>query len=99
MTARTRQQVLQGLRGVKPALAQRYGVSRIGVFGSAARDQLRQDSDIDIVVEMKEPDLFALVHIKQTLEETLGGPVDIVQYREQMNPFLKAHITKEAVYV
>lgn len=99
MKARTRDEILQGLRGLRPTLAQRFGVSRIGVFGSVARDQIRMDSDIDIVVEMPNPDLFALVHLKHALEDTLGGPVDIVQYRERMNPFLKEQIQEEAVYV
>lgn len=99
MKEKRRQEILDGLRGMKPALAQQYGVSRIGVFGSAARDQMRADSDIDVVVELANPDLFALVHIKSLLEEHLDRPVDIVQYREKMNPFLKAHIQNEAVYV
>jgi predicted nucleotidyltransferase len=38
------------------------------------------------------------VHIKEELEERLGRPVDIVQYRERMNAFLKERIEKEAVY-
>ncbi|OQB39008.1 MAG: Nucleotidyltransferase domain protein [Candidatus Hydrogenedentes bacterium ADurb.Bin179] len=99
MKARTKAEVLDGLRGMKPSLTQRFGISRIGVFGSVARDQMRADSDIDIVVEMANPDLFSLVHLKDALEESLGSPVDIVQYREKMNPFLKAHIQNEAVYV
>ena len=49
------------LRELKKHLSQfdrLYGVTKIGIFGSAARDELRQNSDIDVVVEMKEPDLF-----------------------------------------
>ncbi len=99
MKARTKHEVLEKLRGMKPVLARQYGVSRIGVFGSAARDQMRADSDIDIVVELSNPDLFTLVHLKDALEAHLGSPVDIVQYRERMNPFLKSHIQNEAVYV
>lgn len=91
--------MLDDLRGMKPVLARQYGVSRIGVFGSVARDQMRANSDVDIVVELANPDLFTLVHLKAALEEHLGTPVDIVQYREKMNPFLKAHIQNEAVYV
>ncbi len=82
----------------KPDLERRFGVSQVGLFGSAARDQIRDDSDIDVVVKMALPDLFFLVHIKEELEESLGRPVDIVQYRERMNAYLKKHIDKEAVY-
>ena len=56
-------------------------------------------SDIDVVVELDRQDLFALIVIKQGLEEQLQRQVDIVSYREAMNRFLKARIEKEAVYV
>jgi len=94
----TREEVLQELRLRKPELEKRFGVSRVGLFGSVARGEIRDGSDIDVVVEMTEPDLFFLVHIREELEASLGRPVDIVQYRERMNAFLKEHIDKEAVY-
>ena len=92
MKKSTKAEILQGLHGLKPVLEERFRVSRIGVFGSVARDRMRADSDIDIVVEMAEPDLFAMVHLKRALEDTFGGPVDLVQYRDGMSAFLKEHI-------
>lgn len=74
-------------------------MSQVGVFGSVARNQARADSDVDVVVFMPEPDLFFLVHIKEALEKKLGRRVDIVQYREQMNAYLRDHIQREAIYV
>jgi predicted nucleotidyltransferase len=94
----TRTEILQELRLRKPDLEKRFGVSRIGIFGSVARGQFRDDSDIDVVVEMAHPDLFYLVHIKEELQESLGRPVDVIQYRVRMNAFLKERIEKEAVY-
>ncbi|MCP4167042.1 MAG: nucleotidyltransferase [Chloroflexi bacterium] len=79
--------------------AQEFGILRIGLFGSAARGSLTDSSDIDIVVEMSEPDLFAMVGIKQELEQLLQRQVDIVRYRDNMSPFLKQRIDQEAVYV
>lgn len=58
-----------------------------------------QESDIDVVVELDKQDLFALIGIKQDLEEALCEPVDVVSYRDEMNDFLKNRIEKEAVYV
>jgi len=75
-----------------------YGVKRIGVFGSFARNEADETSDVDIVVEMTEPDLFYLVHIKDTLAEDLERPIDIVGLRETMNIYLKKRIQSEAVY-
>jgi predicted nucleotidyltransferase len=40
-----------------------------------------------------------MVHVKESLEKELRCPVDIVRYRERMNPFLKSRIEKEALYV
>ena len=79
-------------------LSARYGLVRLGIFGSAARDQMTDTSDIDVIVEMP-PDLFQLIGLKQELEELLDRPVDIVRYREQMNGFLKERIDREAIYV
>lgn len=78
---------------------QEYGIVRLGVFGSAARDEMSESSDVDIVVEILKPDLLTLVGIKQDLEERLDRPVDIVRYRGSMNAFLKTRIDREAVYV
>jgi len=76
-----------------------YGIKSLGVFGSIARSEAGETSDLDIVVKLEKPDLFALVGIKQEIEESLGINVDIVGYREDMNAFLKKRIDREAVYV
>ncbi len=99
LTVFNRDSVLEELRVLKPDLENRFGVTRIGLFGSVARDDARSDSDIDIVIEMKRPDLFDLVHIKELLEEDFQRPVDIIHFRERMNEFLKQRIRNEAVYV
>jgi predicted nucleotidyltransferase len=76
-----------------------FGIVRIGVFGSAARDDVDEESDVDIVVEIAEPDLLTLVGIKEELEEPLQRPVDVVRCRENMNRFLKQRIERDAVCV
>jgi len=76
-----------------------FGIVRIGVFGSVARDEMVDASDVDVVVELARPDLLTLIGIKQELEGLLHQPVDIVRYRDQMNPFLKRRIEQEAIYV
>jgi len=72
---------------------------RLGIFGSAARDRMTGDSDIDVVVELGKPDMFVLIGIKQDLEDLLQCTVDIVHYRTHMNPDLKQRIEVEAIYV
>ena len=95
----TRNEVLQTLLRYRQRKQDDYKILKLGIFGSVARDQFTDKSDVDVVVELAYPDLFILVGIKQDLEELLQRPVDIVRYRPNMNEFLKHRIEQEAVYV
>jgi len=93
------EEVLDVLRKRKQEFRSAYGVTAIGVFGSLARGKETPESDVDVVVKMKKPDLFFMVHIKEELENDYKTKVDIVHYRDKMNAFLKKRIDQEAVYV
>jgi len=95
----TRREVLKTLASYRHDHERQHGILRLGVFGSAARDRLRDDSDIDVVVELSRPDMFTLVGIKRELEELLRRKVDIVRYRKQMSSFLKQRIDQDGVFV
>ncbi len=90
--------IIKILRQFKDENHQKYAILSIGIFGSAARDSLKDQSDIDIVVKLRNPDLFNLIGIKQELEDRFHCTVDIVRYRDKMNRFLKHRIDQEAVY-
>jgi len=94
-----RNKVLLALKEIVPVLSEKYGVTRIGIFGSAARDDASEQSDVDIVYEMSRPNLFTVVHLKRELEQVLHCPVDLVRYRDRMNPLLKKRIDRDCVYV
>jgi predicted nucleotidyltransferase len=93
-----KEKLLDILRKYKNERANYYGIIKIGIFGSTARGDAHEESDVDIVLRIREPDLFMLVGIKEELEERLHRPVDIVTYRDNMNLFLKKRIDEEAVY-
>jgi predicted nucleotidyltransferase len=95
----TRDDILRVLARFRDTRRDEYGIVRIGVFGSVARGESTETSDVDVVVELAQPDLLVLVGIKQELEELLHRPVDVVRHRERMNPHLKERIQKEAIYV
>lgn len=94
-----RNDVLQLLTQFREQKQDEFGIVRIGVFGSVSRGEDRDTNDVDVVVELEHPDLLDLVGIKQELEVLLRQSVDVVRYREQMNPFLKRRIEREAIYV
>ncbi len=89
--------ILEKLSQVKAELGDRYEVSKIGIFGSVARNEATTESDIDIVVEM-EPDMLKRIGLKTELERLFARKVDVVRYREQMNPYLKSQIDQEVIY-
>ena len=97
-TALELDEVLDVLRRFKAERAYEYGVARLGVFGSMARGAAREDSDVDIVVEMN-PNLYKRAALKEDLEAQLGRPVDVVRYRRDMKAYLRKQIDNEAVYV
>ena len=90
--------VIKTITANKSDLAIRYSISRIGVFGSVARNQADENSDVDIVVEMV-PDLFKRAALRQELENLLKQRVDVIRYSNRMNSFLKQRIDREAIYV
>ena len=91
--------ILEVLRQFQQELGVRHGIVTLGLFGSAARDCATEGSDVDIVISLRKPNLFTLSRIKLELEERLHTPVDIICYRQRMNPFLKERIEHEACYV
>ncbi|WP_294348425.1 nucleotidyltransferase family protein [Prosthecochloris sp.] len=93
-----RKEVLQILSENKKDLTERYGLKKMGIFGSVAKNTATADSDIDIVVEMA-PDILLRAELRQELERLLGYKVDLIRYWKRMNHYLKQHIDKEALYV
>ena len=91
--------ILSIINKFKSENSNKYGIKKIGIFGSAALKTTSRTNDVDIVVELEGPDIFYLIGIKQDLEELLNSHVDIVRYRENMNQYLKQRIEKNAVYV
>ncbi len=98
MSRTDRDAVLQEIRSLKPRFERIYGVTKIGIFGSLARNEAQDDSDVDVVVEMR-PDLMKRARLKAELESSFRRKVDVVRYWRGMNTFLKKRIDDEALYV
>ncbi|MCD8268341.1 MAG: nucleotidyltransferase family protein [Parabacteroides sp.] len=96
---KTTQEIINLLRDFKMKQAAKYGILKMGVFGSVARGEQNEDSDVDVYIEGDIKGLFALAGIKNDLEDLLGCRVDIVRLRDRMDTFLRKRIQKEGVYV
>ncbi len=74
----TKDQVIQLLRRNQSYLSSKYGVKRIGLFGSYARGQPDEESDVDIFVEFERPIGLKFVEFAEELEMLFGQKVDVL---------------------
>jgi len=94
-----RARALDLLAQSKSVLAARYGVTRLALFGSTARDAARVDSDVDILVGFDGPATSERYFgVQFYLEDLLGQSVDLVT-EKALRPELRPFIEKEAVHV
>lgn len=88
---------VQKLAAARQELAESFSVRRIGVFGSFARGEEDEESDVDIIVELAEPTFDHYMDLKFRLEEIFNRQVDLVM-AETIKPRIKPLIEKEAIY-
>jgi predicted nucleotidyltransferase len=88
---------IQEIRQKILPILEKYNIKKAGLFGSFVRGEMREDSDIDILVEIEDGiSLLDFVGIKLEIEEALGKKVDLVEYNT-IKPLLKERIIKEQV--
>jgi predicted nucleotidyltransferase len=95
-----RNQILYILKSQKDYLQQRYGIEIIGVFGSVARGENNDNSDIDILYKFKDKklSLFEYMQLLSELEKKFNTKVDLVR-EDKIKPLLKEYIQKDIVNV
>ena len=92
-------EIRQILQVQKSYLAEKYGVTEIGVFGSYVRGEQRPDSDLDILVELEAPpriSLMGLVNLENYLSDLLGLKVQVT-IKRNLKPRLSPYILQEVV--
>lgn len=99
MTAISRKNILVALKTLKTEVETRYNVKSLELFGSVARDEHREGSDVDILVDFtKDADLFDLTGLSIFLEEKLGQKVDVVP-KQALRPELSHNVLAETVTI
>ncbi len=92
----TREQILNTLRRLHGELSVRYPIRRIALFGSWARDEAREDSDVDVLVEVDPSIGLMFVQLADDIERALGRPADVVS-RRALRPGLWEQIEPELI--
>lgn len=88
--------VLAALRADADNLKQRFGVTRIGLFGSVARGQARRSSDIDVLVTLDKPTYDGYLDLKEHLEALFGATVDLV-LEDALKPRVRPYVMSEVI--
>ena len=91
--------IVEVLKEYKPKAVRDYGLTSIGIFGSVARGEQTENSDVDICYEGTVPTLLTLDMMQADLERRLGCHVDLVRIRDGMNALLRKRIQKDCIYV
>ena len=90
---------LRLLRDYKSQHADEYGIERMGIFGSVARGDQTESSNVDIYIEASRMSLLGLAGLHIALEKYLKAPVDITCKHDNMNPYFRQRIEKKLIYV
>lgn len=93
------QECIKQLANFKQQFGEKFGITRLGVFGSVARGENTEDSDVDIVVEVEKPTLALMHDLHEALVLLFNCKVDLVRFRKSLRPLLLSNINKDAVYV
>lgn len=73
-----------------------YGIKKAAIFGSVARDEARENSDLDLVVSFgKQYDLLDMIGLKQDIEDVLHIPVDIITYESLKDDSFAESVLRE----
>ncbi len=95
---KTKDKILKVLEDLKETLKEKYKVTGIGIFGSVVREEQKETSDIDVLVDFEEDaDLFDLMGLALFLEEKLNQKVDVVSKRA-LREDIKEGVLKEVAY-
>ncbi|MCR5198518.1 MAG: nucleotidyltransferase domain-containing protein [Prevotella sp.] len=93
------QDCINKLAAFKCSFGKQFGIKKLGIFGSVARQENTEESDIDIVVEVEKPTLSLMYELKEKLKELYHCDVDLVRFRPTLRPLFKSNILNDAVYV
>ena len=93
-----RQECIDKIKANEEYIVSQFDVSSLRLFGSLARNEQRESSDVDMCVIMP-PDMFQLIGLKQYLEELLNCDVDVVRVHSNIDSFLMQQIERDGITI
>lgn len=94
---KTLEEIKQILSERKSWLCETYQITELGIFGSYARGEQTQDSDVDVLIEYEQaPTLFAVVNLRDFLRDLIGLPVDVVT-KNGLKPRIRDRVLAEVI--
>ena len=93
----TKEQIVETLKENKDFLKKNFNVDNIILFGSYARNEATEESDIDILIECEKKTFRNYINILRFLEKLFHKKIDVI-YKDSVNPFIINLIEKEWVY-
>lgn len=95
---KTREEILKVLKTDLPYLNEKYGVRKIGLFGSYSRGEAREGSDVDLLIEFEKPmGFFKFVELEDYLSGKLGAKVELVA-DDALKPMVRPRVMEDIVY-
>ena len=92
------QEYIDIIRKHSSELQKQFGITSMRLFGSVARGEHREGSDVDLFVTMP-PKFFNYILAVQYLENLLGCPVDVIQDHKNLRPFLREQIEHDGINI
>jgi predicted nucleotidyltransferase len=91
------EEIRRELWALLPELRRRYPVAALGVFGSYARGEQHEGSDLDLLVDFDGPiDFFRFIELEEEIAQRVGVPVELVS-RRALKPIIGEHILRDLV--
>ena len=93
------EEIIQALRDFKIRSAEKYGIVNLGLFGSVARGEQSEDSDIDVCIKLRENRYHIYMDIKEELENLFCTKIDLVTLHENMKEWFRHNLERDAIFI
>lgn len=93
------EEVIDILREFKRTSGEKYGIEQLALFGSTARGEQREGSDIDVCVKLRKTTFRIYMTLKEELEKLFHTKVDVLTKHDNMRKLFQQNIERDAIYI